>query len=60
MEGDLLDVNGPHGDFFLQQTPKEAVFIAGGSGGAGNCAAGGASAASAGTTSNASTRWLPE
>ena len=32
LEGDRLKVNGPYGEFFLRETPAEAVFIAGGSG----------------------------
>lgn len=31
-EGDKLTVNGPYGDFFLRDTEREIVFIAGGSG----------------------------
>ncbi|GAB4270305.1 MAG: NADH:ubiquinone reductase (Na(+)-transporting) subunit F [Deferrisomatales bacterium] len=30
--GDRLRINGPYGEFFLRETPAEAVFIAGGSG----------------------------
>lgn len=30
--GDRLRINGPYGDFYLRETPAEAVFIAGGSG----------------------------
>ncbi len=29
---DRLKINGPYGDFYLRETPAEAVFIAGGSG----------------------------
>ncbi len=32
LPGDRLKINGPYGDFFLRETPAEAVFIAGGSG----------------------------
>jgi Na+-transporting NADH:ubiquinone oxidoreductase subunit F len=31
-EGDTLTLNGPYGDFFLRDTEREIVFIAGGSG----------------------------
>jgi len=31
-EGDSLTITGPYGDFFLQDTDREIVFIAGGSG----------------------------
>jgi Na+-transporting NADH:ubiquinone oxidoreductase subunit F len=31
-EGDKVTLNGPHGDFRLQDTPAEKIFIAGGSG----------------------------
>lgn len=30
--GDRLKLNGPYGEFYLRETPAEAVFIAGGSG----------------------------
>ena len=32
LPGDRLKINGPYGDFYLRDTPAEAVFIAGGSG----------------------------
>ncbi|MBE0618529.1 MAG: 2Fe-2S iron-sulfur cluster binding domain-containing protein [Proteobacteria bacterium] len=32
LEEDDLKINGPYGDFYLRETPAEAVFIAGGSG----------------------------
>ena len=31
-EGDKLDLNGPHGDFFLRESDREMICIAGGSG----------------------------
>lgn len=31
-EGNEITIEGPHGDFRLQDNPKEAIFIAGGSG----------------------------
>ncbi len=31
-EGDEVQINGPYGDFFLRDTDREIVFIAGGSG----------------------------
>ena len=30
--GDKVKINGPYGEFYLRETPAEAVFIAGGSG----------------------------
>jgi len=31
-EGERITINGPHGDFYLRDTDREIVFIAGGSG----------------------------
>lgn len=31
-EGDLVTINGPYGDFYLRDTQREIIFVAGGSG----------------------------